>query len=283
MRELRVIESCVQILHVPFAKGTHNFEDITQDMAITSICKLTYQLLAKIVENYQLNQIYAAQWINLYLSNVLKTTSQNQIGADSFLTLLSDQNKSILEQKFTREIIQNFITSCERSLETPRLLRLLTALCSCQGQPISSNQTDIIQILIGTESSRKKFLMLVQRKRPDGVEVCLDLTANKYVDLLVVIQQVAKIREEIIRDADRETSLVKQSSKILLSDYTAFLQLIDLLSEACLGRNAESQRIISERFELKTIQPIIEKPEYPHELRYRVLRLYLNLYLDKTF
>ena len=38
VRELRVIEQCVQILHIPFAKGTHDFKEITQDMAITNIC-----------------------------------------------------------------------------------------------------------------------------------------------------------------------------------------------------------------------------------------------------
>ena len=121
----------MQILHVPFAKKAFIFREITQDAAITSICKLTYELLSRIVANYNLNQLYASQWINLYLRNVLDTNSKNQIGADSFLTLLSDQNKQILEEKFNREIIQNFITRSERSQETPRLLKLLTALCSC--------------------------------------------------------------------------------------------------------------------------------------------------------
>ena len=46
MRDLRVIESCVQILHVPFAKLVFDFRKLTQDMAITSICKLTYKLLS---------------------------------------------------------------------------------------------------------------------------------------------------------------------------------------------------------------------------------------------
>lgn len=68
-----------------------------------------------------------------------------------------------------------------------------------------------------------------------------------------------------------------------MSEYTSFLQLIDLLSEACLGRNAETQRIIAEKYELKTIEPIIQSDDYPYELRYRLLGLYLNLYLDNTF
>lgn len=28
---------------------------------------------------------------------------------------------------------------------------------------------------------------------------------------------------------------------------------------------------------------MVENPEYPFELRYRLLKLYLNLYLDKNF
>ena len=86
MRELRVIESCINILHVPFAKGIFCFSDITQDKAITRICKLTYILLGKIVAHYSLNELYAAQWIGLYLKHVLMTTTQNQIGADLFCT-----------------------------------------------------------------------------------------------------------------------------------------------------------------------------------------------------
>ena len=57
------------------------------------------------MQNYDLNQLYAAQWINLYLRHLLLTTPQNQIGADSFVTMLADQNKAILEKKFDRNII----------------------------------------------------------------------------------------------------------------------------------------------------------------------------------
>ena len=138
---------------------------------------------------------------------MLNTTPKNQIGADSFLTLLSDQNKSILENKFTTQTIHNFITSCERSLETPRLLRLLTALCSCQGQPIQSNQQDIIKILMESSvQNREKFLMLLGRKKgSQAIEICLDLSKGKYVSLLVLIKQIEKIREELKKETE-ETS-----------------------------------------------------------------------------
>jgi RIH domain len=86
MRELRVIESLVEILHVPFASGAFNFVNMTQDMAILQTCKLTYQLLSLIVKNYRLNELYASQWIGLYLKHILETESTNQTGADAFMT-----------------------------------------------------------------------------------------------------------------------------------------------------------------------------------------------------
>lgn len=151
MRELRVIESCVNILHIPFAKGVFSFSEIKQDESITSICKLTYLLLGKIVSGYPLNELYAAQWIRMYLKHVLLTTSANQIGADLFCTRLSDENQQILRTQFKPDTIRNFIRNSKRNLETPRLLDLLTALCSCQGVAIIENQNELLWHFSGSK------------------------------------------------------------------------------------------------------------------------------------
>lgn len=49
MRELRVIECIVDILHMPFASGAFVFEELKQEDAITSLLKLCYRLLSLIV------------------------------------------------------------------------------------------------------------------------------------------------------------------------------------------------------------------------------------------
>lgn len=36
-------------------------------MAITQICRLVYILLSQIVKDYRLNELYASQWIGLFL------------------------------------------------------------------------------------------------------------------------------------------------------------------------------------------------------------------------
>ena len=98
-----------------------------------------YDLLKKIVEDYSINEIYSSQWISLYLKHILQTTSSNQVGADQFVTQLVDQNSKILEDQISLNTIENFIQVCPKGSETPRLLKLLTALCSCNGRPITEN------------------------------------------------------------------------------------------------------------------------------------------------
>ena len=99
-------------MHVPFASGVFDFNKMKQDWPITSICNLTYILLGKIIAHNNVNEIYASQWTGLYLKHILATNAANQIGADSFLTLLSDDNISILKKGFDpieTDTIKNFL------------------------------------------------------------------------------------------------------------------------------------------------------------------------------
>jgi hypothetical protein len=86
MRELRVIECLVDILHMPFASGAFNFMALKQDMAIISLLKLCYQLLGFIVKDYRLNEMYCSQWIGLFLKHVLMANDDNAVGADNFVS-----------------------------------------------------------------------------------------------------------------------------------------------------------------------------------------------------
>jgi len=101
MRELRVIECIVDILHMPFASGAFVFEELKQEDAITSLLKLCYDLLTLIVKDYRLNEMYASQWIGLFLHHVLRANDDSAVGADDFITRLCDKNDIILEKMIT--------------------------------------------------------------------------------------------------------------------------------------------------------------------------------------
>jgi hypothetical protein len=129
MRELRVVECICDILYMPFVSA-FEFEKITQEMAITSLTKLCYQLLSCIVMDYRLNEMYTSQWMGLFLNHVLRATDDNAVGADDFVSQLCDENDIILEQMITTSVIEGFIEECDKGKEEPRLLSLLTALCA---------------------------------------------------------------------------------------------------------------------------------------------------------
>jgi len=85
MRELRVIECICDMLYMPFASG-FSFLEINQDMAITSLTKLCYNLLSAIVSEYRLNEMYTSQWMGLFLHHVLRANDDNAVGADNFVS-----------------------------------------------------------------------------------------------------------------------------------------------------------------------------------------------------
>lgn len=87
-----------------------------------------------------------------------------------------DHNEKILQNAFTTEIIRDFMMKLDRGMQTPRLLRLLTALCSCQITPIPENQWDIMQVMLKENNIRDKFLMpLRQLNKRSEIEVCRSL------------------------------------------------------------------------------------------------------------
>ena len=115
-----------------------------------------------------------------------------------------DQNIKILESSFKASIIIKFITKCKRNLETPRLLRLLTALCSVRGVPIPENQSVIANTMLSDDDKevRNKFLILIrkQKRRVNAeFEICLNMqkgTWMKFFDLCAEIEKIkARIKE----------------------------------------------------------------------------------------
>lgn len=123
-----MIECICDMLYMPYESG-FEFTAITQDMAITNLTKLCYLLLNNIISEYRLNEMYTSQWMGLFLHHVLRANDDNAVGADNFVSALCDENKIILTEMITTEVIENFIKECDKGKEEPRLLQLLTALC----------------------------------------------------------------------------------------------------------------------------------------------------------
>ena len=114
--------------------------------------------------------------------------------------------------------------------------------------------------------------------------VCLDQSVEeskkwmKFSDFIKDVQAIQQKQKDL--ENDPEGAKLSDKDKKRLCDYETFIQLLDLFTEMCLGRNEEVQNFVGNFFELKVILSIIENYSYPDKLRMRMIKLLENLYLD---
>lgn len=113
MRELYLVEYIVQILYFPFATKSFRLDRLQQDDLITRICQIAYELLKSAVGGYEINEMYATQWINFFFSQAMKTNKKNDIYAQSTVEELLSDNFKLLQNQITPQIIKQFITLCK--------------------------------------------------------------------------------------------------------------------------------------------------------------------------
>ena len=70
----------------------------------------------------------------------MKTNKENDIFAQSTVEELLSDNKKLLEEQITPSIIKQFINLCKIQGKDKKLIKLLTALCTCYGEAVEHNQ-----------------------------------------------------------------------------------------------------------------------------------------------
>eukprot|EP00347_Sterkiella_histriomuscorum_P021853 403332539 len=258
VRELYLIELIVQILYYPFATGAHNLDDITVNDQITKICTLAYVLLKNAVGGYEINEMYASQWINLFFMQAMKTKNTNDIHAQTTVNELVSDNRKLLEVQINPKIIQQFISLCKSQEKHKRLIKLLTALCSCNGDPIVHNQNDVVKYLLLDIETRDALMMPIRIK--DNV-VDVQLQHNQYIPLST-LQDVSKSKDE---------------GRI----YKYFLSIVELAADLVQGRNQKASQSLSTIFNIDASMKIIYDNKLPFDMRSYFIELFLNMYMDR--
>lgn len=80
--------------------------------------------------------MYASQWINFFFSQAMKTNKENDIFAQSTVEELLSDNQKLLVTQITPGIIKQFINLCKIQEKDKKLVKLLTALCTCYGKAV---------------------------------------------------------------------------------------------------------------------------------------------------
>jgi hypothetical protein len=92
-----MVEALVHIIYLPFTRGEYKLDEIKTNYVIARIVYKAYNLVRLVGFRYYQNELYVSQWINLYFSHAMQTTSVNNIGCREALISLVDNNKKLLE------------------------------------------------------------------------------------------------------------------------------------------------------------------------------------------
>lgn len=256
MRELYLVEYIVQILYFPFATKSFNLMRITQEDLITRLCQNAYVLLKSAVGGYEINEMYASQWINFFFMQAMSTNKENDIFAQSTVEELLSDNKKLLEEQITPSIIKQFITLCKTQGKDKKLIKLLTALCTCYGEAVEHNQQSIVKFLLEDRDTREKLMMPIKLK-DNYVEVKVDT----YISLSML----------------EDYSQSRDNGRI----YKYFKSLVDLAANLNIGRNSTAYSQLNTIFAFDPVFQIIYDSSLHYDLRSCFLKLINAMHLDR--
>jgi len=83
---------------------------------------------------YEMNEMYASQWINFFFGQTMMTHNDNDINASTTVEELLSDNTKLLEEQITPTIVKQFINLCKTQEKDKKLIMLLTAMCICNGE-----------------------------------------------------------------------------------------------------------------------------------------------------
>jgi hypothetical protein len=90
------------------------------------------------------------------------------------LTTLLMGNRDLLEHSITPSTIAKFVELIRLQPENDRFLKLLCALCTCDGNPVPCNQEAITDVLVKDPVARNELLVAIRVNEITGVLEVLD-------------------------------------------------------------------------------------------------------------
>lgn len=257
LRELKMINIFCDLLYLPFNSGIYNLSVLKQRDLMSKIVQLCYKLLRLSVKDYRNNELYCSQWMGLYLDQAHNSPLNNEYMIENTLSEMLKSNKKLLETRINIEIIERFVSIIRFKDRDERFVKLLSSLCSCNGQSITANQNMISDLLIHDEDNKRAILMPIVIREYDSY-----VYVTEYSDWIAVGMLY---RESASRDG----------CKI----YKYFLGLLELLAELTLDRNHQADSLK----DIYTFDILLTSicSRISYDIKARMLRLMLNLHINQ--
>mmetsp|Transcript_11845 Transcript_11845/g.18234 ORF Transcript_11845/g.18234 Transcript_11845/m.18234 type:complete len:401 (-) Transcript_11845:5665-6867(-) len=270
LREIKIIDLLIDILIYPFDSedSMYNLEDLTQRSPMTRVCQLIYRLLKHCVKDSEFNKFYVAQWISHFFHQSMMTTDKNNLMAEGTITEILDNNKQLLDKQINDTVIRNIVDNCASSSKNMRFLNLLSALCSCNGEAIGSNQDDICDFLLEVEEFQNLLIPIDTRVGPGGTR-----------------QHFAIFNDPEVMVNDKPLELEVENIKTRFKDdlrlYNYFESMCNLVSLMCLSRNYKGIKPLELMYSLDfTIDNFLNQ-KVPDKLRSNLAKILICVHIDK--
>jgi hypothetical protein len=93
-----------------------------------------------VFENEQ-NQFLVAQWIELFLEHISKTTSEKNdlLAAETFVQIMED-SQSIITTFINDDILDSLVSILKQTGHNEKFVKILCSFCSVKGCAVSSMQ-----------------------------------------------------------------------------------------------------------------------------------------------
>jgi hypothetical protein len=128
---------------------------------LSGVVKLAWKAVENIISNNRVNEDYFAEhqgWIN---PGLVVQMPHPCGAAEAFSTLITN-NARLLESVIDKPMLLAFENLILQHGPHERLMSFFTAICSCLGSPILSNQETILSHLVMDSSANTKMLLKIE-------------------------------------------------------------------------------------------------------------------------
>jgi hypothetical protein len=110
LRDFGVLDHLIKLCFLPLR--LHNIALTTRTQTMVTLrqsMSLTYDCIRHSIAEYRPNELYASQWLGLFIEDTFKNNSNVLAKAEQTLKELIDNNERILNKRINRDIISKFL------------------------------------------------------------------------------------------------------------------------------------------------------------------------------
>ena len=257
MKDMFVIDMLTDILYYPFELGLCDLSDINNEHML-QIFQLSYRLIKFAIRNCPQNEVYAAQWLELFIHQTLSTSEHSNIYAGFTLKELIDNNRNILENRISLETTTKFIENLKAPKPHKRFIILLRSLAVCDGEPLIGNQETISRLIFLDENTFEHICYRVEKR------------VDKKLYIMVTPYKKWVLLEQFQQEDDKQI-------------YEYFLSSIELFADLCLSRNVIAIERLQEIYTKEIFYDIISSTQgkYDSEMRRVFSKLFTTIWIDR--